>query len=86
LALRCLWNFAHRLRCAAPIFLRAAADILRLLPFRVGTEFVEDSSRIAEITLSSFFSSFRVRARSVRNVFLISAVPMVAIQSDLLCE
>jgi hypothetical protein len=71
---------AHRFRCAAAIFLGADADILRLLPFRVGVEFV-DNSRRAEITLSSFFSSFLVLARSVRKVFIISTISMVAMQS-----
>jgi len=45
LAARSRLTFAHRFRCAAAIFLRAAADILRLLPFRVGIGFVKESSR-----------------------------------------
>jgi hypothetical protein len=60
------------------MFLRAAAGIFRLLPLRFGSEFV-DNSRRAEITLSSLASSFRVWARSIRNVFIISAISMVAI-------
>jgi hypothetical protein len=73
---RFLWNFAHRFRCAAAIFLRADADILCLLPFR-GVEFEEDSSRRAEITLSSFFSSFLVWERSARNVLIISTISIL---------
>jgi len=60
-------------------FLRAAADILRLLPFRVGPEFVKDNWRRAEITLSSLVSSFRVWALSVCKVFVMSVISMVAI-------
>ena|SRR6266852_1385921 len=70
---RCLWNFAHRFRCAAPIFLRAAADILRLFLLRIVVEFV-DNPRSAEITLSSLFRSLFVWERSMRSAFMILAI------------
>src|ERR1700674_1453193 len=73
-------TFAQRSLCALAMLLRPAADSLRLFPRRTGAEFAENS-RSAEITFSSFFSSFRVWERSILNVLIISVISMAGIWS-----